>query len=337
VYEIATSARLEIEQASHPVQSVVAGRVVRTALELGHRVCPDDVLLELDSRTQVLSRQESQARRDALDILQAAINRQITSLRRELAQAIVAGRREISEARARASQSRVASEIAARRAQRARVLADAHLIAPAELESGVADESEAVYATQAANTEVARLEAELRRQQSARDAELDSLNRQVSDLDAERLTIDATIARLDYEISLRTLRAPVCGRLADVVILRPGSYLAEGQRVATIVPDGRMRIVAQYPASAFGRLAEGQRGQMRLQGFPWTEYGSLPVTVTTVGREASDGLVRVELDVHPRQGSAIPLQHGMPGTLEIEIERVSPATLLLRAVGRGAF
>ena len=30
----------------------------------------------------------------------------------------------------------------------------------------------------------------------------------------------------------------------------------------------------------------------------------------------------------------VPLQHGLPGRLEIEVERVSPATLVLRAVGR---
>jgi membrane fusion protein (multidrug efflux system) len=212
------------------------------------------------------------------------------------------------------------------------------LIAAAELESGVADAEQARYASQAANAEISRLEAELQRQQSEREAQVDSLGRERTNLDAERLTIDATIARLDYEISLRVIRAPVCGRLADVVILRPGSYLSEGERVASILPEGQMRIVALFPASsAFGRLHENQRGQMRLEGFPWIEYGSLPVSVTTVGREASGGRVRVELAVHPRPSSTIPLQHGMPGSLEVEIERVSPATLLLRSVGRGSF
>ena len=47
-----------------------------------------------------------------------------------------------------------------------------------------------------------------------------------------------------------------------------------------------------------------------------------------------DGNVRVELSVQPDADSRIPLQHGLPGSVEIEIERASPATLVLRAAGK---
>jgi membrane fusion protein (multidrug efflux system) len=30
----------------------------------------------------------------------------------------------------------------------------------------------------------------------------------------------------------------------------------------------------------------------------------------------------------------VPMQHGLPGTIEVEVERISPAALVLRAVGR---
>ena len=36
----------------------------------------------------------------------------------------------------------------------------------------------------------------------------------------------------------------------------------------------------------------------------------------------------------PNPGSRIPLQHGMPASAEIEVERVSPASLVLDAAGR---
>ena len=32
--------------------------------------------------------------------------------------------------------------------------------------------------------------------------------------------------------------------------------------------------------------------------------------------------------------SPVPLQHGLPGTVEVEVARVSPATLVLHAVGK---
>ncbi len=44
--------------------------------------------------------------------------------------------------------------------------------------------------------------------------------------------------------------------------------------------------------------------------------------------------MRVELVVHARSVSRIPLQHGLQGAVEVEVERVSPARLALRAAGQ---
>ena len=46
------------------------------------------------------------------------------------------------------------------------------------------------------------------------------------------------------------------------------------------------------------------------------------------------GQVRVELTIDPDPASPIPLEHGLPGTIEVEVDRVSPAALALRAVGK---
>jgi membrane fusion protein (multidrug efflux system) len=85
---------------------------------------------------------------------------------------------------------------------------------------------------------------------------------------------------------------------------------------------------------ALGRLHPGQPAHLRLTGFPWTQYGSLAATVTTVAHERRDGQVRVELELASHLAFPIPLQHGMPGTLEVEVERVAPAMLLLRSIGK---
>jgi membrane fusion protein (multidrug efflux system) len=77
----------------------------------------------------------------------------------------------------------------------------------------------------------------------------------------------------------------------------------------------------------------GQYARLRLEGFAWTQYGSLPARVSSVASEAQDGRVRVELAVEAGARTQIPLQHGLPGTVEVETERVSPAVLVLRAAG----
>jgi membrane fusion protein (multidrug efflux system) len=108
-----------------------------------------------------------------------------------------------------------------------------------------------------------------------------------------------------------------------------------GEVVARIVPSGQIGVVAHYePAEALGRIRPGQHGRLRLDAFPSTQYGTLPVTVALVGSEASDGRIRVELDLDEGQPSSIPLEHEMPGRVEVEVDRVSPASLLMRAVGR---
>jgi membrane fusion protein (multidrug efflux system) len=64
------------------------------------------------------------------------------------------------------------------------------------------------------------------------------------------------------------------------------------------------------------------------------QFGTVSATVSGVSRELRDGMVRVELSLQPSADSKIPLQHGLPGSVEIEIERASPATLVLRAAGK---
>ena len=84
--------------------------------------------------------------------------------------------------------------------------------------------------------------------------------------------------------------------------------------------------------AAIGRVRTGQPGRVRLLGFPWTEYGTLHATVSQVANEVRDGLVRVELAVD-RLPPSLPLSHALPGDVEVEVERVRPASLVLRTLG----
>ena len=87
------------------------------------------------------------------------------------------------------------------------------------------------------------------------------------------------------------------------------------------------------PSAALGRLRPGQSGTLRLQGFPWAQYGTISAKVTHVADEVRDGKIRVELALDPHSHSPIPFQHGLPGSVEVEVERVSPAALILRTAG----
>jgi len=93
--------------------------------------------------------------------------------------------------------------------------------------------------------------------------------------------------------------------------------------------------VAQFPAqAAFGRMRVGQRAKLRLEGFPWAEFGTLSGSVTHVAQEVRGGSVRVEASIDAGSSFRGELEHGMPGTLEVMVDRVTPLSLVLRSAGQ---
>src|SRR5439155_16156958 len=123
--------------------------------------------------------------------------------------------------------------------------------------------------------------------------------------------------------------------LAEAASLKVGGVVQSGDRICTIVPDGALKVVALFrPSVALGRIRNGQSARIRLEGFPWTQYGSVHATVTNVSGELRDGQVRVELALSKSSDSAIPFQHGLPAEVQVEIEQISPAVLVLRSAGQ---
>ena len=109
--------------------------------------------------------------------------------------------------------------------------------------------------------------------------------------------------------------------------------MATGTQVAVVIPAGDLRIEAHFPAAtAAGRLKPGQPARLRLDGFAWTAFGTAQAEVTRVGTEPREGRLPVELALSWLP-PGVPAEHGLTGLVEVEIERVRPVVLLLRAAG----
>lgn len=160
------------------------------------------------------------------------------------------------------------------------------------------------------------------------------LRREAVELEGDLSVDAATIKRLEHDLEDRTVRAPVSGRIEEKLPFRLGTVVRAGEKLGTIVPPGETRIVAFVPVAAVGRVRPGQAARLRLDGFPWTQCGTVAATVTAVGNEANEGLIRVELGVERAASPRIPLQHGQTGSVEIAVEQASPAVLVLRAAGQ---
>ena len=332
VYERTDLLRLEVAQAVAPVAARAGGRVVVSRLALGREVEKDEVLVQLDSEREELLLREGRARLQQIRAQMEPLLGEIALRERAPAQTQQTGRAEADEARARYREATTLARIADGETARAKQLLAQGLLAPAEAEQKSANAEAKRAEAEALRIAIDRTEAEYRRRVGDLEAEVGRLRRERVSLEAQQVVEQEVIGRLEHEIELRRIRAPVGGIIGEAVSLQAGAVLKEGERVGAVVPPGNLKAVAEFAPAAIGRLKVGQPARLRLEGFPSIQYGTTPAVVDSVGAEPREGRVRVELRV-VSESPAIPFQHGLPGSVEVEVERVHPITLVLRATG----
>ena len=335
VLAVSTSARTEVDRQVHPVEAPVAGRIIRVQMELGAEVEKGQLLVELEIDEQSSRLDEQRARLTGLDGQLESLALELSGAELALSQWHDARQAEVDEARASYNEAREAADQAANEAADQVALEDEGLVSRQELDQARSEATRRQSAAEALRASLLRLQGDQRVEETTRRAELDNLRRESAQLEGERAAISAAVEGLRQELALRNIRAPAAGRLGEVAPLQAGAFVEEGDRLAAVVPTGRIRAVAEFAsADAVGRLHPGQPARLRLTGFPSTRYGSIPAIVARVGSEAREGHIRVELDVTLDDGSELPLEHGLPGTVEVEVERLSPAALVLRSAGK---
>ena len=334
VYAVTNKADLEVDRAAHPVESIVIGRVVATHMVVDQEVKAGDVLVELDSGTQQFQLREEKTQLSGANPQIRSREEQIASEEQALVQDQQASKDALEEARAHHGEAEAAAQFAQAEAERLRKLYNAGVVAELDLNRSVADAQQRRAAADSLHYAVVRLEGEQRTRTNERKAHIEQLTGELNKLRGERATAGVTIQRLEQEVGRRFIRAPIDGKLGEVAPLRVGAVVHEGEKLAAVIPTGKLRVVANFdPPVALGRIRPGQHARLRLEGFPWAEYGSVGATITNVASEIRDGSIRVEMALDSNSGSRIPLQHGLPGSVEVEIETLSPANLVLRKAG----
>lgn len=332
-YEVSENARLEVGRTAHRVAAPIVGTVQAVRFELDAHVEAGDVLVELDDRPLLLKLAEQRARLEGARAQLEPLTRELAALNAALRETSEAGRMRVDEAKERIQEAKAVADLKTLEAQRGLRLSANGLLSEAESVRAKAEAEAAAASMRALAGAQAGAEAEQRSRFSQLVGEIAGLERQQTALNAEASVLEAEINVLLGEIERHKIRTPIAGRVGEVFVLRSGGYVEEGDVVATIVPEGDLRAVAEFSLSAVGRLAPGQPAQLRFDAFPWTEFGTVPAAVRAIATEAKEGRVRVELALEPEPSSPIILQHGLAGLAVVEVEQVSPWTLVLRAAG----
>lgn len=342
VLEVSARGRLEPHNAVHRIEPPASGRVVRSLLDLDKQVSAGDLLVEFDAEEERLAMQQSQATATSLRQALAAIEAQIDNKREELEATRLADEAALREALAKEQELAPRLRLAARRDELAR---SSPAGATSELEKMErhAEKEVLEHSSRIQNLALVRLQREHAVRREALTAEVLELERERLEMEGRLAELEVSIARSKYQIEQKLVRAPAAGRLVDVVELASGAYILQGTRIATVLATetAHIRVRTRFPKETVGVVRPGQRARLELDGYPWTIYGTVPAVVSSVGTEpginptpeAIPGSVRVELELSSAADPRIPLQHGLTGTAEVEVARVSPLRLLLRAIG----
>ncbi|MBO1318785.1 HlyD family secretion protein [Acanthopleuribacter pedis] len=337
LYETSAACRLELRPAPMRIESEIQGSVASHTLELGREVQRGEVLLTLDGRRLSLAQQTTAAE-------SALLETKLTGLRRRLeaeAEALLLLRKSArlkrveNEAQVREVES--SSRQAVLEQQAARALAEKGLLPSVESARLDSEEKGLRARLEAEQVRVERESVGQNRETALLQARIYALEGEIAETEARVGVLQGRLAEFDFQLARLQLTAPSDGVLGAVGRFPAGSFLEEGETVATLLPRGHLTAVADFqPHQALGRIGLGQSARIKLDGFPWTQFGYLPARVERIAGEVHGQGIRVEMALEDAASYGAPLQHGQPGLVEIEVERVSPAQLLWRMLGKVA-
>lgn len=334
LYAASQSAHVEALGAAHAVDVPMAGELLSLRATLGMAVQAGDVIAELDATEDRLRLVEAQATLAGLHSRFEHLGRQIDARQSQRRNELASSEAAATVAETHNDEAIAALDFARGRSERLARLAKTGGTSAAEVLKANAD-VDALIATQKGwVSEVLRLRLDAHARDAQATAEIEGLTNDRAAVAADIETAKTTIALIEREVARHLIRSPVAGRIGDVGTVRPGGFVAVGERLVTVVPEAVVIIAATFaPSEALGRIRVGQPATFHLDGVGLHDIQSVPAIVSAVASEVRENAVRVELALDPSLPGVSALQHGQPGTLEIAVEDSTPAGLVTRVTG----
>lgn len=119
------------------------------------------------------------------------------------------------------------------------------------------------------------------------------------------------------------LVAPVAGKISFAAPLQEQQYLIAGQELLTVEPENStFQGLVRISQANLGRLNEGQTVLIKLDGFPYREYGMLEGRLSQLSAtpgidSAYWGYIDLSHKLITRYGYTLPYRNGLKGSAEI--------------------
>jgi hemolysin D len=109
----------------------------------------------------------------------------------------------------------------------------------------------------------------------------------LSEAERQAEELEQKLAKAEAAIEHLTLKAPIAGTVQASALTTIGQVVSSGQEVMRIVPeDAGLEIEVYVLNKDIGFVEPGQQAVVKIESFPFTQYGTIAAHVTRVARDS---------------------------------------------------
>jgi HlyD family secretion protein len=182
---------------------------------------------------------------------------------------------------------------------------------------------------------------DLQRQLAELDTRFDNI---IKDNQRQLIDLNSQLAQLQLDLKNQDLRAPVDGVVFNMEAKLPGVVAQPGQTLLQVVPNEALNAQVQVANADIANIRPGMPVDIRVDAYPFTEFGAVKGTVTKVGNETvrvneqNSGStvfpveVRLNHQFLEHRSQRFPLTPGMSLSTLIKVRQRAPISLVTEEI-----
>lgn len=194
--------------------------------------------------------------------------------------------------------------------------------------------------------------AQIDQQRAEGDIALASLQKEYSELDQQQSQLQAQItsthkdlALIEQQLQETTIRATAKGTIFTLNLRNPGQVVHSGEQLVQIIsPDAPLNVNANVPTQDVHKLKVGQRVNLKVTACPYSDYGTLPGSISHIAADVTasearesdqtqpyfEVIIEPEAETFGSSNATCLLQAGMDASASIITEQDTALRFLLR-------